>query len=293
MSKNSASLQIVKATLNIFWREKRLIIFPFLSAVNITVFIFGTLLLLKAFLPGVDIYDEGLPRTIFYFFFYLGIFFLYYVFFGCCIVGANMVINGEKVSLIKCFGKAIGKSWKLFLWSILWALTIALGDKVKKLNIIFKGLFMFAGLSLEALSFFIVPIILLEDVSMVEAIKKSGFLFVKNWGKIAVGQISIVGVFSVILFISLFALPIATLIFMIAFPNFPDMGKWVILAIETIFLLSLAAIGMVVDQIFVTVLYKYASTGEVPQGFSKDHLENTFKSIEKTAGEYNDPSAKI
>ena len=119
-------------------------------------------------------------------------------------------------------------------------------------------------------TFFVVPVLVLEDKGVVDSVKESVTLIKKTWGEsivgagsimlifVAIGIVAFLGVLGVIMFSgSLILTGIAIALFVI------------IVAI-------LAVLASAMQGIFVTALYTFAKTGSVPTSFDKDLIQNAF-----------------
>ena len=118
-------------------------------------------------------------------------------------------------------------------------------------------------------TFFVVPILVLEDKGVVDAIKDSTALIRKTWGESIIGSGSIMLVFvliGVVAFLGVLATMLLgnSTVFIIA----------LVLFIGLVIVLAVVAAAM--QGIFVTALYTYARTGSVPSAFRGDLIQNAF-----------------
>jgi hypothetical protein len=116
---------------------------------------------------------------------------------------------------------------------------------------------------------FVVPVLVLEDKGVVAAMKESGTLFKKTWGETVVGSISIGVIFGAVMIVGLLGVLAAFFIGSIT----------VMILAVVLFVMILAVVAVIssaMQGIFVTALYSYAKTGNVPTGFGKGVLENAF-----------------
>jgi hypothetical protein len=118
-------------------------------------------------------------------------------------------------------------------------------------------------------TFFVVPILVLEDKGVVDAIKESTSLIRKTWGETIIGSGSIMLVFVIIGIIG-FICTLATLLL----GSFAVFGIALVLFIGLVIVLAVMAAAM--QGIFVTALYTYARTGTVPSAFRSDLIQNAF-----------------
>ena len=119
------------------------------------------------------------------------------------------------------------------------------------------------------MTFRLVPILVLEDKGVVEAIKESTSLIKKTWGETIIGSGSIMLVFLIIGIIGFIGV-LATML--LGSPAI--FGVALVLFIGLVIVLAVVAAAM--QGIFVTALYTYARTGTVPSAFRSDLIQNAF-----------------
>jgi hypothetical protein len=118
-------------------------------------------------------------------------------------------------------------------------------------------------------TFFVVPVLVLEDKGVVDSVKESVFLIKKTWGEsivgagsimiifVAIGVVALLGVFATMLLGNMIVFVIALVLFLIL-------------------VVILAIVASAMQGIFVTALYTYAKTGTVPSAFDRDLIQNAF-----------------
>lgn len=126
-----------------------------------------------------------------------------------------------------------------------------------------------AGGAWGLVTFFVVPVLVLEDKGVFDAMKESAFLSRKTWGESIIGTGSIMLVFVITGIIGFFGV-LATLIF----GNVVFFGIALVLFIALLIVLAVVAAAM--QGIFVTALYSYAKNGTVPSAFNRDLIQNAF-----------------
>ncbi len=116
---------------------------------------------------------------------------------------------------------------------------------------------------------FVVPAIIVEDSSTVDALKHSAETFKRRWGE------SAFGFFGFGMFFGLAAIP---------GPALATLGSWVGGSAGSLLLLAGVAwvvvtgvIYKTLETIWTTALYLYARTGKAPAGFSRKQLKAAFK----------------
>ena len=162
---------------------------------------------------------------------------------------------------------------KIFVWAVI-AATVGtllrwIGEKLGIVGQIVIGLLGFAW---TVITYFVVPIIIIEDASPFAALKKSGGMLKTTWGERIIAGISVSMATGLLMLIGLIpvAIGVACIIgglYILAIPAF---------VLAVVFWLCLAIVSTTLTGIFNTALYIYASTGVVPNGFSPEYIQGAF-----------------
>jgi hypothetical protein len=126
------------------------------------------------------------------------------------------------------------------------------------------------GAAWNIVTYFVLPIIVVEDGSPVASIKKSGNLLRKTWGE------TVVGTGGISLVIVWLALPPIILIALAFMTGVVEIGI-VVVGLSALYWLGLAIVGAAMQGIYQTALYVYAETGSTPQGFTQSYITDAFK----------------
>lgn len=265
------SIELFKTSWSILMADKKLHVFPVLSGM-ISLVVFATFLLpllIGQFLGAA--------------FFYVALFASYLVsyfvviFFNTALVScAYAQLQGRKLSV----GGGISNALSHFTSILGWALVSATVGVIlhllrERAGFIGQVASAIAGGAWGLVTFFVVPILVLEDKGVVDAIKESTSLIRKTWGESIIGAGSIMLVFLLIGIAGFFGV-IATLFL----GSMTVFGIALVLFIAFVIILSVVAAAM--QGIFVTALYLYAKTGTIPPAFNRDLIQNAF--VKKQAG---------
>ena len=135
----------------------------------------------------------------------------------------------------------------------------------------------FIGLAWSVLTFLVVPVLVVEKVGPVGAVKRSGALLRKTWGEQIIGGGGIGIVFTLIALVAILAGTALT----VAFSTF----SWelaVLAVIATVLAVGgITLVGAALGGIYTASLYRYATTGDAG-AFGTDVMAAAFK--EKKAG---------
>jgi hypothetical protein len=121
------------------------------------------------------------------------------------------------------------------------------------------------GTAWTLMTYFIVPVLVFEDMGIVDSIKRSASVLKQTWGE------EIVGGFSFGL-IWLAAIVPGLLLSFAAMLVHPLLG----IALGVLYFLLLSVIAAAVKTIFTVALYRYASQGTVPAGFTPELVQHAF-----------------
>ncbi len=207
---------------------------------------------------------------VFMFFFYLVNYFIV-VFFNVALVGiASSRLSGGKATLNDGLQLAWQRKGSILQWALLAAtvglLLRALEDRMQWLGRLVVSM---VGIAWTLATFFVVPLLAVEDVGPAEALSRSAQLFTKTWGEELVGGFSF-GLIFMLLGLPALALPIygATL-------GQSQLILGTILAV--IYWLLLSVVNSSVQGIFMAALYRYATTKDAPPGFSTSDFRDAWQ----------------
>ncbi|MBI2140447.1 hypothetical protein HYU14_05970 [Candidatus Woesearchaeota archaeon] len=274
------SFRLVRESFEVLKKDKEMLWFPILSGIAavlafFTFFIPFVLRILFESLTSVNIAPHvrsfsGL-EYFFIFLYYLGNYFIIIFFNTGLITCAHMRLNGKDPKFSDGFKNAIRNIGKIFIWAVI-AATVgmilkSLERRLKKLGSILVALL---GMAWTLMTFFVIPVMVFENISVFESIKKSGQLFRKTWGENVIGQFSM-GLF--------FALLSAAGVLVLFLSFFSGSGAVVGLtfAAVIIYWVFLGIISSALNGIFTAALYHYANTGKVPEAFSPELVKGTFR----------------
>ena len=273
MGKFSRSWELVKQSFAILRSDKQLMLFPVLSAVTclfVTILIAtgGTLLLLPtraAALANGERFNQNQSPV-----FLLAMFTLYVanyfviVFFNVALVG---VANSRLMGGTWTFRDGIELAWARKGTILQWALVAATVGVVLKtieerLGLIGRLIMRLIGVAWTLACYFVIPVLAFEDLTPIDAVKRSWKLFRDTWGEKVVGGFS----FSLISFLLLL----------------PGVGLWIAsmmiggikagaigFVLMILYILVLSVIMSAVQGVFNAALYRYACFKQVPPAF--DH----------------------
>lgn len=265
------SIELFKTSWGILMADKKLLAFPFLSGM-VSLIVLATFILpliLAEFVQAVVPFGE----LFFYgalFAFYLVSYFVVIFFNTALISCVNARLQGRDMSVGEGLSNALQHFTSILGWALLSATVgIVLHLLRERGGVIGQFASAIVGGAWGLVTFFVVPVLVLEDKGVFDAIRESASLIRKTWGETIIGSGSIVLVFLIIGIVGFFGV-IATLL----------LGSMMVfgiaLALFIALVIILAVVAAAMQGIFVTALYTYAKTGTVPSAFDRDLIQNAF-----------------
>jgi len=280
MGKFSRSWELVKQSFTILRSDKQLMLFPVLSAVScfvVTAAIAtgGAFLLLPARAAAIAAGERFNPNQSPMFL--LGMFTLYVVnyfvivFFNVALVG---VANSRLMGGSWTFKDGLELAWERKGTILEWALMAAtvgvlLRTLEERLGLIGRLIMRIIGIAWALACYFVVPVLAFEDLTPIDALKRSSKLFRDTWGEKVIGGFSL-GMVSLVLMLPGIGLPIAAAF--LAGIN----GMMVGLILMVLYFLVLSVFMSAVGGIFNAALYRYACFKQVPPAFSEELIASAW-----------------
>ena len=282
----STGFSLAKQSWGVLKAEKQLIVFPILSGICCLMVMASFAIPLFVTGGGADAIanveqdakaggDDSMQNAL-----YLGVLFLFYfvnyfvvVFFNSALVacaikrfygGKPTISEGLKASMNRLPQIA---GWALVSASVGLILRVIESRSERFGSIIYSLL----GMAWAALTYFVIPVLVVEKVGPIKAIKRSGVILKESWGD-AMGAH-----FGIGFIIFLFMLPGIGLIVggfaMLA--AVPALGV-ALITIGVIALLVVSLISSAVSAISQAAVYLYGANGDTPDGFETESLGAAF-----------------
>jgi hypothetical protein len=190
-------------------------------------------------------------------------------FLAALVAGANARLQGGDASLGECLRIANSRLHRILPWAVVAATVSIVLQALERQGWIGRIVSSLLGLAWGLLTFLTVPIIVLEDVGPVNALKRSKDLFVRTWGENVFGQfgLGIIG-------------------FLAALPAFIVIGAGVAtgsapvivvaVGVGVAWFLVVSAVMAALSGIYRTALYRYAVDRQVPGPYAGTDLEHAF-----------------
>jgi hypothetical protein len=262
------SLTLVKTSWDILMADKKLLAFPVLSGI-VTILVVLTFILPILFTGGEGT-SSGIGTLVLLFLFYVASYFVVIFFNTALITCVNAKLNGKELSIGEGLSTSVKHLPAIIGWAIV-AATVGLILNLLEERAGFIGDIVLAiiGGVWSLVTFFVVPVLILEDKGVFDSLKESVTLVKKTWGESIVGSASMALIFVVIGIIA------AAGVFGIMMLGNPTVF-FIALALFLLLVVVLAVVYSAMQGIFVTALYAYAKTGTVPSAFNPDLIKNAF-----------------
>ena len=281
MGKISRSWELVKQSFALLRADKELMLFPVLSSLAcllVTALITGSgaLVLFPAVKETVASGQHWDPRQSPVF--VIGMFTLYVanyfvmVFFNVALVG---VANSRLMGGAWTFRDGMALAWERKFTILQWAVVAAtmgmiLRNLEERFGLLGRIIIRFIGIAWSLACYFVIPVLAFEDLTPIDAVKRSAKLFRDTWGEKVVGGVSI-GLIFFLLALPGIGLFIATMILGNAYAVAAGF------AVMFLYLLLLSVVSSTVQGIFNAALYRYACFKDVPAAFSQELVTGAFQ----------------
>lgn len=194
------------------------------------------------------------------------------IFFNAAIIGVAMKrLEGQDAHISDGLKLAASKLPKIIGWALLTTTVgVVLRSLEERAGFIGAIVLRIIGAAWAIITFFVVPVLLFEEVGVFGSVKRSVQIFKQKWGEQFTGNVTI-GL--VVFLLALPVLLVGGLLFTVAWP----LGVIVlVVGIGALMVVSSALTG-----VFNTALYRYATTGQAGGGFSETDLAGAFKPKKK------------
>jgi hypothetical protein len=263
MSRFQTSWEIAKRSWAVLRADKTLAWFPVLSALG-TVVVVAVLGGLFA-VAGIDDSSTGSSlQPIGYVLIvvaYLALAIVQTYFLAGLVAGADQRLRGQDSTLRSALEIANSRLHRLLPWAVVTAtVTLILQAIEERFGIIGTIVARLVGLAWTLVTFLVVPILVLEDLGVGDALKRSKDLFKKTWGENVIGQFGLGAVGFLLMLPGLLLIGIGVAV--------GTAGLIVLGGVGVIWLVASAVIVSALSGIYRTALYHYAAYGQVPGEFS-------------------------
>jgi len=259
--------RLYKESFNVLSADVEILLFPVMSAVAaiaVAASFFIPLYRIGAFEAihsGTAKWDDYAILFVWYYFNFFVV-----IFFNAALVGcANIRLSGGDPTVGDGLRIAAARLLRIMAWAFI-ATTVGvfLQSLRNRRNLLGSLLGGALGLGWTLITYLMVPVIVVEDLNMTNSIHRSAELFRKNWGEQVAGSFGF-GLLNLVLLLP--GLALGALLWQV------DRAAGVIVGV--VYALILAVVTSAVKGVFTAALYRYATSGQAPQGFSADLIQGS------------------
>ncbi len=269
---------LTKACFKVLKEDKEILAFPILSTI-FAVLLTLILLFPMGILAMISDINGGLNLLFYLFIFgYLVILGLVSLFFKAAIItSATIRFTGENPSFSDGLKQPSKKIFKLMVWAVILVLANMFFSAIRGKKQNQSAPIAFArGAAAEVaetawnlLTYFVIPIILFEELGIWDSIKESTSLFKKTWGENITAQFSVGGILFLIALV-----PGIIAILLIFSGTAPLILSGVLLFLGMVIIIGILSTSL--NGILVAALYSYARKNKVPPVFGKELVSGMF-----------------
>ena len=279
----SRSWNITKLTFSVIWQDKEMLLFPFFATIASMLYVAAILvpsgvLQVLGDSDAAGAYWGGLEYTIL-FSAYLGLAFIATFFNVCVVYTTKTRFEGGDATFLDSIRFGMSKISIIFQWSLLAAtigLALAMLERLAERlggvgGIIVKIIRSVLGMVWSVVTLFVVPVLVYENASPAQAVRRSKDILKKTWGESLARAFGL----GIIQFLCILAVIGITLGLLTLAPK--GLGTFLVVALGGLSSLCIILVFNVANTVFNTALYVYASTGAGPAAFDAQSLVSAFK----------------
>ena len=274
------SWDITKQSWNVIRTDRHLLFFPILSSI-------ACLLVLATFAvpflltvdwngstEGGDLRTSPAGLIVLFAFYFVNFFVI--TFFNSALVSCALArFRGEDSSAGAGLRAATARLPQIFAWSALAATVgVLLQMLEERLGLLGKIVLRLIGMAWAIATFFVVPVLVVEGVGPLDAVKRSVEVLKRNWGESLITNVGIGFVTGIAMLLSFVPLIAAGALTAATGSPIPLVVGG---AITVILVIAVSLLSATIRTVIRAALYQYATTGEAPPQFETAALQGAFK----------------
>jgi len=269
MGRITHTIELAKASWQVLKADKELLLLPVLS-------LLATLAVAASFLApillsgdGVNIEDPGTVGYVLLFVAYVVLAFITIFFNAALVHAANERLDGGDPTIGSALRGAAGRVHRILPWALVSAtVSIILRAIEERAGIVGRIVSGIAGVAWSLVTFLVIPVLVIEDIGVIDAVKRSGAMFKRTWGENVAAQVG----FGLLGFVAM--LPA----FLIGAAGVAAGGTlaFVGIAVAVLWVLTVVMVLSALNGIFQTALYRYAAGIDSGAAFGGQDLNAAF-----------------
>ena len=270
MGRIQRTIELAKASGRVLAADKELLVLPVMSGIA-TLAIAATFLVpFFSMLENADTEQPGATFYVLMFVMYVVLAFVTIFFNAALVHAADERMQGGDPTIGSALRGATSRVGIILPCALVSAtVSVILQALEQRAGVIGKISSAIAGLAWSLVTYLVLPILVIEGIGVVDAVKRSAEMFKRTWGENVAAQVGfgILGIFAALLAVPVIALGAAAGGVVLAVAVMVGVAWMVLVSVV------LAALSV----IFQTALYRYATDGVVPGGFfSEGDLSSAF-----------------
>ncbi len=278
MGKIETTLSLMKASWQILKKDRELLLLPVISGICclsvMVIFIFQGIGhgWFKHLGPQATREQKNIAYLLIFLFYYCN--YLVIIFFNAAIIACAVIrMDGGDPTLADGLQAAVNRFPQIAVWALIASTVGFLLGMVESNSRRWRGFIAsILGIAWTMVSYFAIPLIVVEKTNPLIALDRSLFLMHNTWGE------QVVGNFSFGLIFTLFSLPVLPLI-LIMNRYWGTHLLLPIFACAIIYFIVLGIFQSALQNIFNAVMYVFARDGKAPEGFSAGQLKEAMQRL--------------
>ena len=277
------SFRLVKLCLHVLAVDKELVLFPLFSSIGV-VLVTLTFVGVGIGIGALDRLDAGTlggGDLIIAFAFYVVSSFVIIFFNSALVFAAHERLAGGDPNIRSGLSGASRSIATIFMWAMVAATVGLILNILSSLarqrggipGLIAQIIVSLLGAAWALITFFIVPLIVIERRSLGDAFKSSLSMLRRTWGEQIVANFGL-GIAGFLFFLA--AVGITALLFFVLSP-LGGFGVFIAIVTGTVLIAGVALVFATLSGIYKAALYNYAVDGEVPSLFPDDTIRGAFR----------------
>jgi len=270
MGRIQRTLQLARSSWEVLRADKELLALPLISALASLV-VAATIIAPMFFIGSSAFNADGSINVLGYvilFVVYVALAYITIFFNAALIHAANERLSGADPTLGTALRGAAGRAGRIFPWALISAtVSIILRTIEERFGAVGRIVIGFVGLAWSLVTFLVLPILVMEDIPVSGAIRRSSEMFKQTWGENVAAQIG----FGILAFIA--ALPAVALVFLAATSG---TAAGIAITVGVAWFIAVGVVIATLNGIFQTALYRYAVHGRAGGPFDDGALGSAF-----------------
>jgi uncharacterized Tic20 family protein len=276
----SNSWELIKSSAAVLRSDKELLIFPIISFIASLVVMatFALPMFLAGLFEAMVADTWGPAKIVGYivaFLFYLTQYFVI-IFSNTALVGAAMIrLKGGDPTVSDGIRIAFERIGTIFGYAVISATVGVILRWLQEKGVLGRIAASLFGLAWNLATFLVVPVLVVENIGPLDAVKRSASLLKQTWGEQIVGNFGIGTIFGLLTFVLIIlSVPVIALV---GATTESLVLVALLVCLVVILLVGLGLVSSALSGIYAAALYRYAAEGQASGHFNPQLMQDTFK----------------